>query len=104
MPSSGKLHPDLNIETTIIDRDAYKTQIRNFLTANPPDVATWYAGNRMLPYVNTGLFEDVSDLWTGQLAEELASTQNRTDHRWQAVGRALYLLSVGHLLPQRYLR
>ncbi len=71
----GEMHPDLNIETTIIDRDAYKTQIRNFLTANPPDVATWYAGNRMLPYVNTGLFEDVSDLWTGQLAEDLASTK-----------------------------
>ena len=71
----GEMHPDLNIETTIIDRDAYKTQIRNFLTANPPDVATWYAGNRMLPYVNTGLFEDVSDLWQGQLAEELASTK-----------------------------
>lgn len=71
----GEMHPDLKIETTIIDRDAYKTQIRNFLTANPPDVATWYAGNRMLPYVNTGLFEDVSDLWQGDLAEELASTK-----------------------------
>ena len=69
------LHPDLNIETTIIDREAYKTQIRNFLTANPPDVAAWYAGNRMLPYVSTGLFDDVSDLWTGELAEELASTK-----------------------------
>lgn len=70
-----EMHPDLNIETTIIDRDGYKTQIRNFLTANPPDVATWYAGNRMLPYVNTGLFEDVSDLWQGDLAEQLASTK-----------------------------
>ena len=71
------LHPDLNIETTIIDREAYKTQIRNFLTANPPDVATWYAGNRMLPYVSTGLFDDVSDLWEGRLIlpEELASTK-----------------------------
>ena len=58
-----KLHPDLKIETTIIDREAYKTQIRNFLTANAPDVATWYAANRMRPYVDAGLFEDVSDLW-----------------------------------------
>ncbi|MEP2436467.1 MAG: extracellular solute-binding protein, partial [Roseibium sp.] len=57
------LHPDLNIETTVIDREAYKTQIRNFLTANSPDVATWYAANRMRPYVEAGLFEDVSDLW-----------------------------------------
>ncbi|MBO6626672.1 MAG: carbohydrate ABC transporter substrate-binding protein, partial [Roseicyclus sp.] len=43
----GEMHPDLNIELTIIDREAYKTQIRNFLQANPPDVANWYAGNRM---------------------------------------------------------
>ncbi|MGB0497128.1 MAG: ABC transporter substrate-binding protein [Rubricella sp.] len=67
-------HPDLNIETTIIDREAYKTQIRNFLTANPPDVATWYAGNRMLPYVEAGLFMDVSDLWDEDVRANLAST------------------------------
>ncbi|MDP5359657.1 MAG: carbohydrate ABC transporter substrate-binding protein, partial [Paracoccaceae bacterium] len=34
----GAMHPDLNIELTVIDREAYKTQIRNFLTANAPDV------------------------------------------------------------------
>ncbi len=69
------MHPDLEVELTVIDREAYKTQIRNFLTANPPDVANWYAGNRMAPYVDAGLFEDVSDLWTGELAENLASTK-----------------------------
>ena len=69
-------HPDLNIETTVIDREEYKTQIRNFLTANPPDVATWYAANRMRPYVDAGLFEDVSDLWNEpEIAENLASTK-----------------------------
>lgn len=71
-----EMHPDLNIETTIIDREAYKTQIRNFLTANAPDVATWYAANRMKPYVEAGLFEDVSDLWAEpEIAENLASTK-----------------------------
>ena len=69
------LNPDLSIETTIIDREAYKTQIRNFLTANPPDVATWYAGNRMQPYVEPGLFEDLSDLWEGELSEQMASAK-----------------------------
>jgi multiple sugar transport system substrate-binding protein len=70
------LHPDLNIETTVIDREAYKTQIRNFLTADAPDVATWYAANRMTPYVTAGLFEDVSDLWQEpDIAENLASTK-----------------------------
>ncbi|MEP2782206.1 MAG: ABC transporter substrate-binding protein [Pseudoruegeria sp.] len=72
----GAMHPDLNIETTVIDREAYKTQIRNFLTANAPDVATWYAANRMRPYVEAGLFEDVSDLWAEPaIAENLASTK-----------------------------
>lgn len=70
------LHPALNIESTVIDREAYKTQIRNFLTANPPDVATWYAANRMKPYVDAGLFEDVSDLWAEPaIADNLASTK-----------------------------
>jgi multiple sugar transport system substrate-binding protein len=69
-------NPGLNVETTVIDREEYKTQIRNFLTANPPDVATWYAANRMKPYVDAGLFEDVSDLWAEpEIAENLASTK-----------------------------
>lgn len=72
----GALHPGLSIETTVIDREAYKTQIRNFLTADSPDVATWYAANRMTPYVSAGLFEDVSDLWAEpEIAENLASTK-----------------------------
>ena len=72
----GALHPGLEISTTVIDREAYKTQIRNFLTADSPDVATWYAANRMTPYVNAGLFEDVSDLWAEPaIAENLASTK-----------------------------
>ncbi len=79
-------HPDLNVETTVIDREAYKTQIRNFLTADAPDVATWYAANRMRPYVEAGLFEDVSDLWAEpEIAENLASTKGAMtidDKQW----------------------
>ncbi|MDP5217190.1 ABC transporter substrate-binding protein [Ruegeria sp. 2205SS24-7] len=72
----GEKNPDLNIEVTVIDREAYKTQIRNFLTANAPDVATWYAANRMKPYVDAGLFEDVSDLWAEPMFEnDLKSTR-----------------------------
>lgn len=72
----GAANPGLTIETTVIDREAYKTQIRNFLTANAPDVATWYAANRMRPYVEAGLFEDVSDLYAEpEIAEAIASTK-----------------------------
>ncbi len=71
-----EMHPELEVESTVIDREAYKTQIRNFLTANAPDVNTWYAANRMRPYVEAGLFEDVSDLWREEdIARDLASTK-----------------------------
>ncbi len=57
------LHPDLTVELTIVDREAWKTQIRNALSANPPDVVNWYAANRMTPYVDAGLFMDITDWW-----------------------------------------
>lgn len=59
----SELHPDLEIELTIVDREAWKTQIRNSLQADPPDVVNWYAANRMGPYVDAGLFMDISDWW-----------------------------------------
>ena len=72
-----EMHPDLNVELTIIEREAWKTQIRNALTADAPDVVNWYAANRMLPYVNANLFEDVSDVWEDpEIAENLASTKS----------------------------
>ncbi len=81
-----EMHPGLEIDVTVIDREEYKTQIRNFLTANPPDVATWYAANRMRPYVDAGLFEDVSDLWEDpEIAANLASTKGALtidDKQW----------------------
>lgn len=59
----GEMHPDLTIELEVVDREAWKSQIRNALTANPPDVVNWYAANRMAPFVNAGLFEDISDMY-----------------------------------------
>ncbi|MCJ8339399.1 MAG: extracellular solute-binding protein [Pseudomonadales bacterium] len=56
-------NPDVQVTLNLFDHEGYKTSIRNFLTAEAPDLATWYAGNRMLPYVNAGLFESVDDVW-----------------------------------------
>ena len=67
-------HPDVKVKWNVFDHEGYKTSIRNFLTADAPDLAAWYAGNRMLPYVEAGLFEDVSDVWAeGGLDKTLAS-------------------------------
>lgn len=70
-----KANPDVTVKINTFDHEGYKTSIRNFLTANPPDVVNWYAGNRMAPFVKANLFEDVSDVWTKNgLNEKLKST------------------------------
>jgi multiple sugar transport system substrate-binding protein len=56
-------NPDVKVKINTFDHEGFKTSIRNFLTADAPDLVTWYAGNRMAPFVNAGLFEDVSDVW-----------------------------------------
>ncbi|MDJ1006394.1 MAG: ABC transporter substrate-binding protein [Paracoccaceae bacterium] len=69
------MHPNLTVELDIVDREAWKTQIRNALSANPPDVVNWYAATRMRPYVDAGLFMDISDLWEDPAMADLASTK-----------------------------
>lgn len=56
-------NPDINVIVNNTDREAHKTAIRNFLTNDAPDITSWYPGNRMAPFVDAGLFEDISDLW-----------------------------------------
>ena len=58
-----KANPGVTVKWNNFDHEGYKAAINNFLKANPPDVAAWYAGNRMAPQVKAGLFEDVTDVW-----------------------------------------
>ena len=81
----GEMHPDLEIELTVVDREAWKTQIRNSLSADPPDVINWYAANRMTPYVEAGLFMDISDWWEAGDYEGLESVRGAmtlNDAQW----------------------
>jgi len=69
-------NPDVDVQLNNFDHEGYKTAIRNFLTADSPDLANWYAGNRMAPFVNAGQFMDVSDVWEANgLGDSLASAK-----------------------------
>ncbi|MBU2957793.1 ABC transporter substrate-binding protein [Paracoccus sp. 1_MG-2023] len=63
-------YPDIKVEVNVFDHEGYKTAIRNFLTADAPDLANWYAGNRMRPFVEANQFMDVSDVWAENGLEE----------------------------------
>ncbi len=69
-------NPDIDVQINNFDHEGYKTAIRNFLTADAPDLANWYAGNRMAPFVKANQFLDVSDVWeANKLGEQLASAK-----------------------------
>ncbi len=68
-------NPEIDVQLNNFDHEAYKNAIRNFLTADPPDLANWYAANRMRPFVEAGLFADISDVWADNgLNDALASS------------------------------
>lgn len=70
-------NPEIDVTVNMFDHEGYKTAIRNFLTADAPDLANWYAGNRMAPFVEAGQFMDVSDVWDENgLHEQLASAES----------------------------
>jgi multiple sugar transport system substrate-binding protein len=67
-------NPDIDVVLNNFDHEGYKTAIRNFLTTDPPDLANWYAGNRMEPFVTAGLFMDVTDVWEANGLNEALSS------------------------------
>ena len=79
-------NPDINVIVNNNDREAHKTAIRNFLTADAPDVTSWYPGNRMAPFVDAGLFQPIDDVWEENgFKEDLAAimpTMSRDGKIW----------------------
>ncbi|MGN6549235.1 MAG: ABC transporter substrate-binding protein [Pararhizobium sp.] len=76
-----KANPDVQVKWNVFDHEGYKSAIRNFLTADAPDILTWYSGNRMLPFVKAHLFGDISDLWQeNDLDSQLKSAKSAVSY------------------------
>ena len=60
-----KENPDVKVKLNTVDHESYKIQIRTWLPNNPPDIATWFAGNRAEFFVEKGLIEPIDDVWQG---------------------------------------
>jgi ABC-type glycerol-3-phosphate transport system substrate-binding protein len=57
-------NPNVKVIHSIISDEDFKAAIRAYLQASPPpDVLTWYAGNRMRFFVDKGLILDISDVF-----------------------------------------
>lgn len=56
-------NPAIKVKVNQVDHESYKVQIRTWLPNNPPDVATWFAGNRARFFVEHNLVEPIDDIW-----------------------------------------
>jgi multiple sugar transport system substrate-binding protein/raffinose/stachyose/melibiose transport system substrate-binding protein len=59
-----KENPGIDVIHSAVAHEDFKQAIRAYLTSsNPPDVLTWFAGNRARFFIDKGLILDISDVW-----------------------------------------
>jgi multiple sugar transport system substrate-binding protein/raffinose/stachyose/melibiose transport system substrate-binding protein len=57
-------NPNTKIIHSTVAHEDFKQAIRAYLTSStPPDVLTWFAGNRARFFIDKGLIMDISDVW-----------------------------------------
>lgn len=65
-------NPDINFEHTQVDHEGFKQAIRTyFASANPPEVMTWFAGNRMRFFANRDVLLNINDVWADNGWEDI---------------------------------
>ncbi len=58
---------DWEVRHNILAHEDFKQAIRAYLSSsNPPDLLTWFAGNRARYFIDKGLILDISDVWEEQ--------------------------------------
>jgi ABC-type glycerol-3-phosphate transport system substrate-binding protein len=63
----NELHPGEVVELEAVDHDVLRDEVETRLTAEvPPDVLTWFAGNRRHSFAERGLLMDLAPLWDAE--------------------------------------
>lgn len=60
-------NPGYQVVHSIVAHEDFKQAIRAYLSSStPPDLLTWFAGNRARFFIDKGLILDISDVWEEQ--------------------------------------
>ncbi|MER3451247.1 MAG: sugar ABC transporter substrate-binding protein [Thermus sp.] len=87
-------YPGIRVQHTIVAHEDFKQAIRTYLIASrPPDVLTWFAGNRMRFFASRGLLADITDLWQ---KEGLEKVINPALHEACKYNGRYYFLPTGY--------
>jgi len=64
MEMFSEQNPDSKVIHSTVAHEDFKQAIRAYLTSSaPPDVLTWFAGNRARFFIDKDLIMDISDVW-----------------------------------------
>lgn len=59
-----ELNPDITVKVNTTAHEEFKKGVRIWLASDtPPDVITWFAGNRAMFFVEKDLILDITDVW-----------------------------------------
>ncbi len=60
-------NPNIMVTQSTVAHEDFKQAIRAYLTSSqPPDVMTWFAGNRARFFIDKGQILDISDVWASE--------------------------------------
>lgn len=60
-------NPNIEVIQSTVAHEDFKQAIRAYLTSSqPPDVMTWFAGNRARFFIDKGQILDISDVWANE--------------------------------------
>ena len=60
-------NPNIEVVHSTVAHEDFKQAIRAYLTSSqPPDVMTWFAGNRARFFIDKGQILDISDVWANE--------------------------------------
>ena len=89
-----ELNPDIKVNLNTTATEEFKNTIRIWLASDsPPDVFTWFAGNRAMFFVDKGLILDISDVW------KEADLDNQFPKAFQSIS---FKNGKAYFLPEAY--
>ena len=89
-----ELNPDIDVKVNTTAHEEFKKAVRIWLASDsPPDLITWFAGNRAMYFVDKGLILDITDVW------EEADLYNQFPQAFQSIS---FRDGKAYLLPDTY--
>ena len=87
-----KAHPGIDVKVNTTAHEAFKIQLKTWLPNNPPDIVSWFGGNRAAYFARKGLILPIDDIWKDVGADfgDGAKSVSRVDDKYYLMPTSYY--------------